>query len=299
MKTFSVIGAGRLGTALALALTRKGFKLKFLSDRIAGEARASRKIIGQGRATTDNLKAARTSALVLICVPDDGLKSVVNELAEGMTDGTGQLILHTSGIHSSRLLAPLQRKGADVASVHPVQSFPAKAGPLRLFRGIYWGVEAKGKARDQAQSVVRKLGGHVLFIDENSKALYHAACSLASNAFVALEEAAASLLQHIGLSKKQAVDVLLPLVQGSLQNVKNLGLEEALTGPVVRGDVQTVKRHLEALEIHPRLREVYKNLARQAFEKRTREDIKDRKIKALKRLLEDKSLPPPGERRRS
>jgi len=286
MTTFSIVGAGRLGTSLGAALIKKGWGLKVIADRDPAAAREARKIIGRGTATSDVGKAARGAKAVFICVPDDSLEAVAKKMARAGSNWSSRFVFHTSGIHSAAALDPLRRKGARAASMHPVQSFPEKGSALRFFRGIFWGLEGDADAVRAGRDVVRALGGRALLLREHDKPLYHAACSLASNGLVSLEAAAAALLREAGIRQNIATAVLRPLVQGTLQNVKKFGLEKALTGPVTRGDVQTVRRHLEALESRPGEGKIYKALGEQALRLVAGRALPARKVRALKRLLE-------------
>ncbi len=287
MTGFSIIGAGRLGICLGRALAEKGLPVKFISDPDLGAAREGRLLIGRGKVTANNFMAARAAEYVFIAVPDDAVALVVRGLAETAVDWRGRYVFHTSGILPSRVLSPLRKKGALAASLHPAQSFPDRSAPVRLFKGITWGIEGDEEALRAAEKLVRRLGGHILRLAASDKPVYHAACSLASNAFAALEETAITLLGETGLGKEQAAAVLLPLVQGTLQNVKNFGLEKALTGPVVRGDLGTLRIHLEVLERHPAVARIYRGLALGILERRAGIALPPAKLRALRRLLRD------------
>jgi len=291
MKRFSVVGAGRVGTALGSALTRKGWELAAIVDRDAAAARESRKIIGRGRATTDLRRAARGAQALFICVPDDAIEAVAGRLARADSGWRGRLVFHTSGLVSSAALGALRARGASVASLHPVQAFPGKRGGARLFSGIYWGLEGDKAAVSAGRGIVKALGGRSFILLEKNKPMYHAACSLASTAFISLEGAAAALLEEAGVRRNLASAILLPLVQGTLQNVKELGLKNALTGPLVRGDVRTVRKHLEVLRSRPLYLEIYKSLGRQALGFVCGGKVPPGKVRALRRLLEGKRLP--------
>jgi predicted short-subunit dehydrogenase-like oxidoreductase (DUF2520 family) len=212
---------------------------------------------------------------------------VVRALAKAPGSWSGRFVFHTSGILPARLLSPLQRKGARIASIHPAQSFPDKSAPARLFKGITWGIEGDAEALREGERIIRRLGGNVLRLAASDKAVYHTACSLASNAFAALVETAAGLLEETGIGREQAMTVLFPLVQGSLQNVKNFGLGKALTGPVVRGDLGTVRLHLEVLEKKPAIARVYRGLALGVLERRAGAGLSPARVRALRRLLGD------------
>lgn len=288
MRRFSVVGAGRLGTALSYGLVKKGWSLQALADRDPAAARESRRIIGRGSATGDLARAARRAEVLFLCVPDGAVASVARGLARTTVRWPGRFVLHTSGLLPAAVLAPLEAKGAWTASLHPVQSFPDKDPPEPIIKGIFWGLEGGTKAVRLGLTVVRTLGGNALILTGPDKAAYHTACSLAANAFVSLEEAAAGLLETIGLSRKESEAVLLPLLQGTLRNVKNLGLSKALSGPVARGDVETVRSHLETLEGKPLLRKIYADLGLQALESGGAARRAPGKIRALRRLLEGK-----------
>jgi len=289
-KRFSIVGAGRLGTALGAALVRRGFRAEAVVDRDARAAREGRRVIGAGRASTSLAAAARAKGLVVIAVPDDAVASVAAALARPVSGGAWahRDVFHTSGLVPAAALEPLARLGARTASLHPVQSFPRKDLPASIFRGITWGIEGDREAVETAAGIVRVLRGHVLLLSAENKARYHAACALASNALVALEWTAVELLEKAGVEGKTAAATLLPLAQGTLQNVKSLGLEKALSGPVARGDVGTVRKHLEALEGQPGAKEVYTVLGKRVLRLASKRGLPAGRIRALRRLLEGK-----------
>jgi predicted short-subunit dehydrogenase-like oxidoreductase (DUF2520 family) len=286
MKTFSIVGAGRLGTSLAAALARRGWPLEVIVDREARAARESRRIVGRGRASTALAAAAKAKGTVIIAVPDDAVGRVASALARSGGSWAGRNVFHTSGLLPARILGPLAGRGARVASLHPVQAFPRKDMPASIFEGITWGLEGDAVAVEAAAGIARALRGNVLLLSAKDKPLYHAACALASNALVALEWTAAGVLEKSGVAGEAAAATLLPLVQGTLQNVKSLGLEKALTGPVVRGDVATVRKHLEALRGDARARDVYAVLGRQLLRLAAMKGLPAGRVRALKRLLE-------------
>lgn len=285
MRSFTLVGAGRLGTVLATALAGRGWTPELIVDTDARAAREARRAIGAGRAAVSVRASSRLGDIVLVAVPDSEIARVAAGLAASGVRWAGRTVLHTSGLQPARLLAPLAQRGALVASLHPVQSFASKDAPASVFAGITWGVEGDPAAVATCLRIVRALRGRVLLLSEQDKPLYHAACSLASNALVALEATAAGALRAIGIGGREAEAMLLPLVQGTLQNVKNLGLEKALTGPVLRGDVDTVRGHLEALGQDPEAREVYKVLGRRALGLAAKNGLPAGRVRALKRLL--------------
>jgi len=286
MTGVAIIGAGRLGTSLGLALAGKRITVRWLADRRPAAARESRRIVGQGKATTEAAKAAAAAGTIFICVPDEEIERVAKALARAPLDWHGKFVFHTSGILSSKALAALKARGAFCASFHPVQSFPRKNMPPHHFRDIYIGIEGDGRARREAERMASGLGARPFSIRARDKVLYHAACSMAANLFVPLFDTACALLRRAGIKDKAAVNILWPLVEGTLQTVKHFDRASALTGPISRGDAATVRRHLAALKKFPAAREIYRTLGREALKLAEKKNLPPEKIKALKRALE-------------
>ncbi|MBE0711491.1 MAG: DUF2520 domain-containing protein [Candidatus Aminicenantes bacterium] len=286
MKNFSIVGAGRLGTMLGAALVRRGWTAVAIIDKDVRAARESRHIIGQGAATTDFLRLAKAADIVVITVPDDAVGQVAGKLARSGISWSGKTVFHASGLLPARVLEPLRKRGARIASVHPVQSFPRKNAPPSIFKGITWGVEGDPAAVAAAEEMVRGLRGNILLLSEKDKPLYHAACSLASNAMIALGWTASGMLGAAGIGEKAAAGILSPLLQGILQNVKDLGPEKALTGPILRGDAATVRQHLKALRDDPPARGVYLVMGKQILRLAEKGGMPASRVRTLKRLLE-------------
>jgi predicted short-subunit dehydrogenase-like oxidoreductase (DUF2520 family) len=287
MMNVAIIGGGRLGTCLGRALAAHGYPVAAVSCRTLRSARESVRLIGQGAAMTDNARAAARGRLVFLCLPDDVIAGVARRVAAAERDWTGRVVFHTSGLQPASVLAPFRARGAVVGSFHPAQSFPAKDASLSLFRGITFALEGDPEIRTTGGRIVRRLGGQVLWLTAGDKPLYHAACSLASNGLAVLLDTAFDLLASLGLDRPAAGEVLLPLSQGTLQNVKKTDPRRALTGPVLRGDAGTVERHLESLRRHPGALEVYRTLAGQALRAARERGLAAARLKALRRSLGD------------
>jgi predicted short-subunit dehydrogenase-like oxidoreductase (DUF2520 family) len=288
MAELTIIGAGRLGTSLALALSRKGHRVRALTCRHLASARESRRIVGQGKALTDNSAAARHADTIFLCLPDREIGRAAAALSRARIDWTPKIVFHTSGLLPAAVLNPLREKGARVAAFHPVQSFASKETPGSRFAGIFFGLEGNRDAIALAKTIIRQLGGRALIVSPEARPLYHAACSLASNYFVILLDAAARLLTQAGFEGKTPLRLLLPLVEGTLQNVKIFDMTAALTGPAARGDRITIQAHLDALGSNPLLREAYRKLGLLALEIAKKRGLSPKKINSLKSLLEDK-----------
>lgn len=287
MTGVAIIGAGRLGTSLGRALAKKGYPILWIADRKPAAARESRRIIGQGRATSDIVRAGEAGIIVL-SVPDEEIERAARRLARTSGVWHGKIVLHTSGILSADALAALRSKGASCASFHPVQSFPRKDLPPVHFKDIVIALEGDEAALRAARRMVRSLGARALLLQARDKIFFHAACSMASNLFVPLFEMARTLLRRIGIKDAGAVRILLPLVEGTLRSVKHFDGADALTGPISRGDVETVKKHLEALKRYPAARRAYRALGAEAVRLARKKGLPSGKIKTLKRLTAGK-----------
>ncbi|MHB8093708.1 MAG: Rossmann-like and DUF2520 domain-containing protein [Candidatus Aminicenantales bacterium] len=288
MNAVSIIGAGRLGTSLARAMARKGCPIGALCCRTPKSARESVRIAGAGKAFTDPGRAAAAGGILFLTVPDDDIPGLVRKLASSPIDWRGRIVFHCSGLLPARVLDPLGKKGASIGSFHPAQTFAGKEARPGLFKGIHFGLEGDTKALEIAMKFVRRLGGKVLLLSEEDKPLYHAACVLCSGGTSILAAAASSLLQGMGLDEREASDLLLPLLGMTMRNIEALGPERALTGPFVRGDVKTVRRHLENLPAKGGYREIYKALGMKSLETARKRGVPRARIRALKELLEDK-----------
>jgi predicted short-subunit dehydrogenase-like oxidoreductase (DUF2520 family) len=289
MSDIAIIGAGKLGTSIGNALVQKGNRITCISDKNLSSAQESQQIIGQGEYVNDNRYAARHGRWIILAVPDDTIETVAEELADSDFEWQGRFVFHCSGLLTTKSLISLETRGAVVASIHPVQSFPQKKTDPKAFQDIFFGLEGKRAALELAIEIVHQLGGRHFFLEAKNKPLYHTACSMVSNFLATLLDTATELLSQVGLTKSEASQVLLPLVQGTLQNVKKFDASTALTGPIVRGDEESVARHLEALKKHPELHDLYIKMAYRTLQIAKREKkMPEEKFKALKSLLEGK-----------
>ena len=289
MSDIAIIGAGNLGTNLGYALLQKGHRITALSDNNLSSAEESQRLIGQGKVFDDNRSAAEEGQWVILTVPDDVIETVAEELADSGIKWQNRFVFHCSGLYSTEALNTLEKRGALVASIHPVQSFAQKKPASRVFEDIFFGLEGKPEALKLATGITRQLGGKFFILEPGDKPLYHAACSMASNFLATLLATASQLLSQAGLADSMAPQVLIPLVQGTLQNVNKFDAGGALTGPVARGDAKSIAKHLEALHRLPELRKLYTTMARRSLQIAKKEkDLSEEKIKALETLLGDK-----------
>lgn len=251
----SIIGAGRLGTALAVALAAQGYAIRSLVARQLKSARKAATLVGKtGTSTADHVTALAAKQigslpqadLFLISVPDDQIADVALQLSKLRFDRK-PTALHTSGALSSEVLRPLAAQGWSTGSVHPLISVPDKNAPLR---GAFWSVEGDRRAVRLAKALVRDLEGTSFSIPTAEKPLYHAAAVMTSGHVTALIDVAIEMLVACGLTRKTARQVLQPLLNSTVHNLQTKDPAAALTGTFSRGDVETVKRHLAALKKH-------------------------------------------------
>jgi len=267
-KTVAIIGAGRVGGAVGRLLAKAGYDVTAVATRSRETAEQARTFIGSGEPQTDVLKAAASADIVLITTPDGVIKSVCDSIAAGKGFRTGAVVVHTSGSQTVDLLASAKNAGAYRAALHPLQSIPSMELGVRNIPGSYFRIDADPEASSIARELVKDLGGIELKMpkwdpDKGSAALYHAGAVAVSNFFVALVDFGLRYYQALGADKAEALKAVLPLIKGTLANIENAGIPDALTGPIMRGDVETVKGHLQAMAGRaPELLPLYRELAR-------------------------------------
>jgi predicted short-subunit dehydrogenase-like oxidoreductase (DUF2520 family) len=246
----TIIGAGRLGTALALALCERGYTVEAVVARRITHARRAARLIPSGpRAITDRqLDLLPPSDLLFITTPDDAVeRSARSVAAHASTVDHERTALHTSGALSSTVLSPLREAGFHTGSMHPLVSVSdAVAGASSLQKAFYC-VEGDAAASRVARAVVRSLGGQSFSVHTRDKALYHAAAVMASGHATALFDLAIEMLTHCGLKPGRARAVLMPLLRSTIENLSTNDPAHALTGTFARADTATVHRHLAAL----------------------------------------------------
>jgi predicted short-subunit dehydrogenase-like oxidoreductase (DUF2520 family) len=241
-----VIGAGRVGTALAVALRRAGHRIAGASAVSDVSRRRIEKFL-PGVPVLQPAEVITAADLVLLTVPDDALGALVAGLAVTGAPLAGRMLLHASGRHGLGVLEPAVRLGALPLAVHPVMTFTGRPDDVDRLAGISFGVTAPEVLRPAAEVLVMEMGGEPVFIAEPDRALYHAALAGAANHLVTQVVQAQDLLALAGV--RQPARMLAPLLSAALDNALRLG-DAALTGPVARGDAETVADHLQALRAH-------------------------------------------------
>ncbi|HYH81825.1 MAG TPA: Rossmann-like and DUF2520 domain-containing protein, partial [Longimicrobium sp.] len=260
-----IVGAGRLGLALGYRLAEAGAvgSLAYSGRRAAApEHPVFSRYPGLARYHAGLAPPPSAMTGLLLAVPDDALAEVVAALA-GLDLPPALPVLHASGSLSLDVLAPLSARGHSVAGVHPLAAIADPVDGAERLRGATFGVEGEGAARELAERLVEACEGRALSIRPGGKALYHAAAVFASNYAVALLSVAERLMLQAGVGPREAQAALTALAAGAVENVAAHGPIAALTGPVARGDAETVARHLARLSGADR--DVYCLLGREAL----------------------------------
>jgi predicted short-subunit dehydrogenase-like oxidoreductase (DUF2520 family) len=238
-----VVGAGRAGTAMAAALARAGHRV-VAASAVSQDSldRISRSLPGARVARPEEVVEA--AGLVLLTVPDDALPGLVSGLAATGAPLAGRLLAHASGRHGLAVLEPATLRGALPLALHPVMTFTGRQDDVDKMHGISFGVTAPDPLRPVAEALVVEMGGEPAFIAEQDRGLYHAGLASAANHLITLVSAAADLLAKAGVP--DPAKMLGPLLGAALDNALAFG-DAALTGPVARGDADTVAAHVQAI----------------------------------------------------
>ena len=249
----SIIGPGRLGQALAIALRSLGYPIVAFVARHPAEARKAVRTFNKSATPAqalgwDQLALLPATDLILITTPDDAIAEAAERLAAGeFGRARRRTVLHTSGALASDVLSPLFKAGFHTGSMHPLVSVSEPGAGAKALGGAFYCLEGDKTALRVARLIVEDLKGKSFSVRPENKALYHAAAVMASPHLVALFDLATEMLAACGVSKRSARQVLLPLVASTTKNLMAMNPEQALTGTFARGDIATVRRHLAAL----------------------------------------------------
>lgn len=240
----SFIGAGRLGHALAGIFHKNGIIISSIIDEDDKKARQCF-VDCEARINSNDINDIEFDTTILfLTVPDDEIEHVCSNLIQTDILRPGIIVTHTSGLLSSEVLTPLYRDGIYLCSFHPCFSFPEHfSGDIS---GTYIALEGDPEGCRRLEILVKKIGGKPFFLSREDKPSYHAGCTMASNYLVSLMGQVRDVLGEI--SSDEGIRHILPLVRGTLNNIEKSGVEAALTGPILRGDIHTVESHLNALQ---------------------------------------------------
>ncbi|RNC85534.1 MAG: DUF2520 domain-containing protein [Balneola sp.] len=236
IKNITIIGPGRLGTAFQVVFSEVGFVVKMIDK------------------TTDRQEVGDVT---FITVPDGSIHEVSKKLASGGSSFSGKIVAHCSGAYSSQILDNLAEQGALTACFHPLK---AVSKTTRSFKASFFDLEGSEEAIVHLEDIVKKIGAQSIRVSPEEKELLHVSAVMASNYTVTLADLALRISSSNNISERELLDALLPLMGSSIENLSGLNPAEALTGPIARGDIQTVQKHLLLLQDKPDLLAIYKHL---------------------------------------
>lgn len=277
--TIAIIGPGNLASALALSLRKAGYGITEVVSRDLPESKSRARILSRrsGARAVTHADAALHADVIWLCVTDDAIAPTARALARNR-NLEGKIALHSSGALTSDQLAPLRKRGASVAAIHPMMTFVR--GASASLKGVVFAVEGNPTAVAAARRIARDLGGEAFSIRKRNKPLYHAFGSFSSPLMIATLAMAERVALAAGVPKASVRDAMLPITRRTFENFLQGGTAAAFSGPINRGDVRTVARHLKALRRVKGAREIYVALARSVLDTLP---VKNRAV--LRRLL--------------
>lgn len=251
-----------MGTALAARLAGRGYPVVAVSSLSRDSAQKLAQAAGGCRAFNDNQTVADNAELIFITTPDDAIASVVSEVSWR----PGQSVVHCSGADSTDILEHAKEAGAKVGAFHPLQTFASPRQAVENIPGSTFALEAEEPLLSTLKDMAAALDGQWVELKAKDKVLYHAAAVLACNYMVTLVKLATDLWQTFDVPQEKATKALVPLLRGTLHNIETIGIPQCLTGPIARGDIGTINKHLDALkQTAPHLLSTYRELGRQTI----------------------------------
>jgi len=259
------VGAGIVGTSLAFLLSQNGINISGFLSRNLESAKKSAEFT-QSSVFSSYEEVITNSDVIIISTNDNSIPEVVNNLSQYKEMFKEKTFAHLSGALNLEVLNPLKKDENNFIMVlHPIQTCPSISSALELLPKSYFTLEGDEKAVEIGKEIVNKISGKYIVLNNIVRPLYHAACVVASNYLVALSKFSFLLLKESGFPFENYPDALIPLMEGTLKNIKEKGTTDALTGPIARGDVNTIKLHLENIK-DPSLEELYKSLGKLTLE---------------------------------
>jgi predicted short-subunit dehydrogenase-like oxidoreductase (DUF2520 family) len=295
-----VIGAGMVGTTLAAKLLRAGVPVAGVHGRKPDLSELASALAGVLGSTGELPAIVSESDVVVISVRDARIPEIAQRLVDEKRLRPNQVVLHTSGNRpAAEMLAAAKPHVKGVGTLHPLIAVTEAPGTLENLRGASFGIEGDAPATHLANRLVRLMGGRPLALTSEGMALYHAAAVMASNYVVALTDIARTMLVAAGVPEAEAVPALVPLLTSAIRNVAEVGLPSAMTGPVVRGDVGSIERHIAAIGARaPETLDLYRRLGREVLRiaRRRVPDLDDRAVEQMAAIFGNGASPDPSAR---
>jgi predicted short-subunit dehydrogenase-like oxidoreductase (DUF2520 family) len=279
------VGAGKVGIAIAHVLQRKGYVIAAVSDVRGEEAFiTARRYLGDDCFySTDNLDVVQRADVIAVATQDRAIRDVAAGIYARADSFQGKVIFHTSGADPSAILSPLDRKGVFLGSMHPLQTFPDIESAINVLPETFIFIEGDERALPVLRGIGADIGYQVKTIKAEDKVLYHLSAVFVCNLLSALYFGAEGVMERIGIN----LEPFLPIIRATLRNIEKQGPLAALTGPIVRGDVETVRSHIAAISDMGLQRKVYCALSQVALAMaRERATLDEDTVQRLKELLE-------------
>lgn len=256
------IGAGKVGSAMAILLNLRGYKISHIMSRNLDSAKNLAQKV-KSTATTDFKEIIQNTDVIFITTPDRMIKETAGKIAKTGLQAKHQYVFHVCGSQSSESLTVLKETGWMIGSIHPLQAFADIDMAVDILPQTYFALDGEAEAVCLAKKIVEDIGGKSFFVPSDARALYHAAACIASNYTVTIMHAAVQLFEKFGIQEDEAIAALMPIMKGTLANIAAKGTVESLTGPIVRGDSLTIEKHLKKIrQVASNEEEIYKVLGR-------------------------------------
>lgn len=254
------IGAGRVGTTIGLYLHNKNISiLGYYSKSFSSAQKAAKMTNSSTFSNIDEL--VNNAEIIAITTPDDEISTIVKQIENCKLNLSNKVIFHMSGVHSANIFAPIKNSSLTALSIHPMLAISNPINAVNEIEKTVFSIEGEGKKANDAKLFIESLGIETVLLKTEDKIIYHAACCVISNYLVTLINTGKQMLKTTGLSDELANIAIKPLITKTINNILDEGSENALTGPISRGDIGTIQKHLSVLENQNNWYELYKILA--------------------------------------
>jgi predicted short-subunit dehydrogenase-like oxidoreductase (DUF2520 family) len=237
------VGAGLLGNGLGKAISKKGYQVTSVASQNFSSAKQFARRIEGCTPYKSIEEVSKISDLIFITAPDDSIEAI----ASNLQGSKGKAVIHCSGVLSTKELQKTRDEGAYVGCFHPLQTFPSVKVAVKNMVNTTFSIEASKPLRKFLEKMTKDLGGHYIYLKSDEKILYHAAATITSGYTVTLLKLALDLWYQFDFSRDKALKALLPLLKGTITGIESVGISKALTGPISRGDILTITKHLHAI----------------------------------------------------
>jgi len=243
----AIVGCGKVGTSLGIWIAKTGYVIAGVASKSLSSAKKAAELIQTNSFSQTAEEITGDADIIFLTTPDGVISHVCENISKNNGFKKNALVLHCSGAHPSTILRSAKSCGAAIGSMHPLQSIASIKTDINPFKGIIVSLEGEDDAIIAARQIASDLGATCYTIKTDAKTLYHASAVVASNYLVTLLGLAFKLIGVAGIADADAYKVLKPLINGTLTNIEKVGIPNALTGPISRGDVETIEQHIDAI----------------------------------------------------